>query len=220
MGTKICVASQKKRDKKKGLKDGSLLTMFSRMTQHPAPTPVPSTTCAPEPLPVTVQPPRQATIIADASIELPTSRENSVEVVDPQTHSISNQIIGPLPMDAPVSSLVDELKVLAQRVCVEAFTRDILDMEVDPLATFDVNPAAFDDQSISTDDLWEEVLNGVMKNGLGWGTELDVSSLLKTDGSGLMGLVNFVEYFVVKHSVNEGLFEGKLAHLLSGLRLL
>lgn len=220
MGTKICVANQKMRDKKKGLKDGSLLSMFGQMARNPAPRPVPSTTCAPEPLPAPVHPRPQAITTADEATDRLTLHERSPEIVGLQHHPVSQKNNEHSPVNAPVSSLVNQLKALAQRLCVEVSIRSVCDMKEDPLACFDVDPVAFDNQSISADDLWEEVINGMMKNGLGWGTELDVPSLLNTNGSGLMGLVRFVEYFVVKRKVDEGLFEGKLTHLMSGLRLL
>ena len=112
--------------------------------------------------------------------------------------------------------LVDSLKQLAQQLC-NNITHCAVDIcKPDPLACFNVDPAGYNNKDVSPDELWE-VLNQAMKNGLGWGTSLDVPALLETDGRGIMGLVRFVEYFVEKRGVSEALFEGKLNHLMSGL---
>ena len=105
----------------------------------------------------------------------------------------------------------------ARSPLIAPFTRENSVFKPDPLACCDVDPAGYDNKEISADELWEEVLNQAMKNGLGWGTSLDVPALLETDGRGIMGLVRFVEYFVEKRGVSEALFEGKLNHLMSGL---
>lgn len=90
----------------------------------------------------------------------------------------------------------------------------------DPLETFMVNPAMIDNPSVSSDSLWEEILNGMFKGALGWGTSLDVGNVVENGRAGLDGMVRFIEYFVRERGVSEALIEGKLAHLMDGLKLL
>jgi len=90
----------------------------------------------------------------------------------------------------------------------------------DKLAVFKGNPMDFDDPTLDADSLWETVLNAQLKSVLGWGMEEDLELLIRRGGKGLDGLANFVEYFVVKHGVKEGLFEGKLSHLITTLQTL
>ena len=51
----------------------------------------------------------------------------------------------------------------------------------------------------------------------GWRTEADMDEVIQCGKNGLDGLANFVKHFVVKQGVSMGLFEGKLAHLMSKL---
>ena len=60
----------------------------------------------------------------------------------------------------------------ARSPLIAPFTRENSVFKPDPLACCDVDPAGYDNKEISADELWEEVLNHVMKNGLGWGTSL------------------------------------------------
>ena len=60
-------------------------------------------------------------------------------------------------------------------------------------------------------------LNGLLKSVLGWVTEGDMDKVIQRGRKGLDGLANFVKHFVVKRGVSIGLFEGKLAHLMSEL---
>jgi len=50
--------------------------------------------------------------------------------------------------------------------------------------------------------------------------EEDLDLIIQRGEKGLDGLANFVEYFVVKRGVKEGLFEGKLSHLMTALQTL
>lgn len=63
----------------------------------------------------------------------------------------------------------------------------------------------------ASEDLWQEVINGVLKGVLGWGTEIEDDVIRRGDG-GLGGLVRFVDYFVTERGVPEALFEGKHTH--------
>ncbi|KAF6746501.1 hypothetical protein DFP72DRAFT_823118 [Ephemerocybe angulata] len=89
-----------------------------------------------------------------------------------------------------------------------------------PLASFAADPASFDDPSLASEDLWEEVLNTTMKAGLGWGTELNAGGLIQRGEWGMDGLLRFVEYFVTTRGVPVGLFEGKLDRLVSEMEKL
>lgn len=90
----------------------------------------------------------------------------------------------------------------------------------DPLAIFTVDPQRVDNLQIPSDDLWEELLNGMFKDALGWGTSLNVANVVENGRAGLDGLVSFVKYFVRKRGVSEQLIEGKLTHLMDGLKVL
>lgn len=188
------------------------------------PHPIPLTTHAPEPLNSSGGSTSTATSTTSGPFAVSDARrEMSIELIE--MDSIRRPQDTLKPKDASDQGLLEELKELAKKVChdVESSSRDLdgsPGSTVDALNCFKVNPEGYDNPSISTDELWQDVLNGVLKNGLGWGTELDVRSLLDTNGSGLMGLVHFVEYFVVKRGVSDALFEGNLTHLMSGLRML
>lgn len=90
--------------------------------------------------------------------------------------------------------------------------------EYDDLAAFGGNPHLFDDPSLDADDLWETVINQQMKSVLGWGAEANMDRLIRRGKKGLDGLFNFVKHFIVKRGMSEGLFEGKLTHLMSELK--
>lgn len=83
----------------------------------------------------------------------------------------------------------------------------------DRLAVFS-NPRAADNPHVQGGDLWEEVLNGLMKEALGWGPTASMEGMMKRGIWGLDGLADFVEYFVEKRGVDIVLFEGKLARLM------
>jgi len=89
--------------------------------------------------------------------------------------------------------------------------------EYDKLAIFAGNPSTYDNPSLDGDDLWETLLNGTLKSVFGWGTEGDLESIIRRGTNGLDGLAGFVRHFVVKRGVSEGLFEGKMSHLLTKL---
>lgn len=65
------------------------------------------------------------------------------------------------------------------------------------------------------DELWEEVLNGMLKRQLGWGVVAD--DVIRRGEKGLDGLLQFIEYFILERSVNANLLEGKLASLMERL---
>ena len=188
--------------------------MFSQKQTRP--TRVPSTTTAPSPLPSASKSHEPNLLAATRGGTPPiASREGSVELID-----IAVDVGAPIRKQKDNIALVDSLKQLAKKLRDDIHQRAADISKPDPLACFNIDPASFDDKTVSADELWEEVLNSLMKNALGWGTTLDVPSLVETDGQGVMGLARFVEYFVVERGVSEVLFEGKLNHLMSGLRSL
>ena len=89
--------------------------------------------------------------------------------------------------------------------------------DYDRLAVFAGNPAEYDNPNLSPDELWEGTLNGLFKSALGWGIEGNMDEVIRHGRKGLDGLMNFVKYFVVKQGISMGLFEGKLAYLISEL---
>lgn len=78
------------------------------------------------------------------------------------------------------------------------------------LVIFSARPSDFDDTSILSGELWEEVVNKILKLAFGWGVEGNMDSIIRRGRKGLDGLADFVKYFIVKQGVNEALFEGKL----------
>ncbi|KAF8964489.1 hypothetical protein BDZ97DRAFT_1660101, partial [Flammula alnicola] len=126
--------------------------------------------------------------------------------------------------DLPVSlSLVPEAPVVRDFLeTLQHLIRSLPDTvpeasDYDNLAIFGGNPEESDDPSLDTDELWETVLNQLLKSALGWGTEGDMDTIIRRGRKGLDGLVNFVRYFVIKRGVSEALFEGKLSHLMKEL---
>jgi hypothetical protein len=89
--------------------------------------------------------------------------------------------------------------------------------DYDKLAIFSARPSDFDDTSIPSSELWEEVINKVLKLTFGWGMEGNMDEIIRRGRKGLDGLTEFMKYFVVKRGVDEALFEGKLTHLMHAL---
>lgn len=87
----------------------------------------------------------------------------------------------------------------------------------DVLAKFGQDPANFDDEASSVDNLWEEEINPQLKRVLGWGTEGNMKVLIQRGKKGVEGLATYATYFVEKRGISESLFEGKLSHLVLAL---
>lgn len=64
--------------------------------------------------------------------------------------------------------------------------------DYDTLAIFSAHPEGFDDPTLDADELWETVLNQLLKSALGWGTEGDMNKIIYRGKKGLDGLANFV----------------------------
>lgn len=148
--------------------------------------------------------PVPSTVTADPVAQGQASRskqESSARIEDPKLHD--------QPEQRPKSMLVRELwkisKDLPNTVPLAAPN--------DKLARF-ANAAAYDNPSLASDDLWEEVLNPFLKDVLGWGVSADLDQDLRRGKLGFDAVVGFVTYFVEDRGVDEVLFEGKLAHLV------
>ena len=75
--------------------------------------------------------------------------------------------------------------------------------DYDKLAIFAARPCDFDDTSIPSDELWEEVVNKVLKSIFGWGMEGNMDEIIRKGRKGLDGLNEFMKYFIVKRGVRE-----------------
>ena len=84
----------------------------------------------------------------------------------------------------------------------------------DQLAAFNIEPELLDNPNIEPNDLWELVINGFLKEHLGWGEEADMGKMVRRGEFGMAGVLQFCKYFIEKRGVSVGLFEGKLSRLL------
>ena len=202
-GKKICRETQEKQDKEgKKKKDGSLLTFFGK---QPNAAPIPSKVRPSAPLRGHDTPNFAIPAVSDVSVASPSKDPDSeatlctlkpANTVKPASGDFLGKLyhlIENLPASIPEAS------------------------DYDRLAVFSGNPVEHDNPSLSPDELWEESLNGLFKSALGWGTDGDMEEVIRRGRKGLDGLANFVKHFVVKRGVSMGLFEGKLAHLMSEL---
>jgi hypothetical protein len=65
--------------------------------------------------------------------------------------------------------------------------------DYDKLAIFRARPCDFDDTSIPSAELWEEVVNKVLKSIFGWGMEGNMDEIIRRGRKGLDGLTEFVK---------------------------
>ena len=73
----------------------------------------------------------------------------------------------------------------------------------DMLAIFNARPCDFDDTSVPSGKLWEEVVNKILKSAFGWGTEGNMDDIICRGRKGLDGLAKFLKYFIVKRGVDD-----------------
>jgi hypothetical protein len=85
------------------------------------------------------------------------------------------------------------------------------------LAAFNVEPALLDDPETDANDLWEVVINGFLKEHLGWGEQVDMVELIRRGEQGMDGVLRFAKYFIEKRGVSVDLFEGKTPSRCSGI---
>jgi len=91
-------------------------------------------------------------------------------------------------------------------------------LQSDKIAVFGGDSKGFDDPTIAADELWEVVLNNILKSMLGWGTEGNMDEIIRHGKWGLDGLVKFVTYFVEEQGMNAVLFEAKLEYLIEAIK--
>ena len=73
----------------------------------------------------------------------------------------------------------------------------------DVLAIFSRRPSDFDDMSVPSGELWEEVINKILKSVFGWGMEGKMDDITRRGRKGLDGLADFLKYFIVKRGVDD-----------------
>jgi hypothetical protein len=88
----------------------------------------------------------------------------------------------------------------------------------DKLVVFGGSPKEFDDPTLDAEELWEAILNIVLKSMLGWRIEENMDDIIYCGKWGLDSLVNFATYFVEEQGMSEGLFKGKLTNLVTALK--
>jgi len=189
MGSETCKAAKSKRDKNRTKKkDGSLFAFF----KQPKPALNPPTLKA--------SPLIHPTLEAQLNLGIPEAL--NATAAPPES-----------PASAPAAAegaLLQRLHFISQNLA-----NDVLEAtENDVLALFGEDPASFDSPDINSEDLWEEILNPVMKGILGWGDEVDAASVVRRGERGMSALFRFVRYFILQRGVDERLFEGKLSKLL------
>ena len=197
-GKKVCRAAQEKRDKAKKNKDRTILSFLK-----PKPTIVPSTVSSKGPVHSHKLAPESTT---DAS------PDSQIFTTSPQGKAVSSKV---LPVSGPIFN--DFIKSLQN--LVKSLPESIPEAsEFDRLAVFGGTPMEFDDPDLDADELWETILNNVLKSTLGWGTEGNMDEIIRHGRWGLDGLVNFAAYFVEERGVSGELFEGKLTNLVTALK--
>ncbi|KAF8991389.1 hypothetical protein BDQ17DRAFT_1254956, partial [Cyathus striatus] len=186
MGSERCKVNRAIQPRNKTLKkNGSLLTFFTKLK----PTPVPLTVASLTVLNNTVSPSSITPALFPSEIKTYHLRMPE----DPHNGNFLDRLFD------SISRLLDSIPVASV---------------YDTLAIFSGSPADYNNSSIDVADLWEMILNGLLKSVIGWGIEKDMDNLICHGGMGLDGLANFVRHFVVKWGVDVALFEGKPSHLL------
>ena len=148
-----------------------------------------------------------------------TTHSNSVTDTIPTASTIAMQGEIVSPMFKPVSGPISDSFIKMLRDLVKDLPTSVPKAsECDRLAAFGRNPKEFDDAALDVDELWETMLNGVLKSTLGWGTEGNMDEIIRRGRWGLDGLVNFATYFVEQRGMSGGLFEGKLTCLVMALK--
>lgn len=190
-GKKVCAERKAKLDKAASQKkDGSILTFLRKK-----PTAVPPLTSAPPMVYSVSNPVMHALDLSSTILPLPEARMEPV----------------PTRTSLPPTHIISRLRVAIARIPVtvpEATASDAL-------SGFSGDPALLADSSLGSDDLWENVLNSLIKTYLGWGEE--GTDLVRRGHLGLSGLLRFVEYFILERGVSADLFDGKLNHLMRGV---
>jgi hypothetical protein len=196
-GTKICREKQERCDKEKKNKTNGL-KLLAFFGKQPKATRIPPNVWPSAPV---------------RGHNLPPSASPAVLVVPPSKATVHSSKTVVERLEPVVSNVLEKLSNLIENLPASIPEAS----DYDKLAVFAGNPAEYDNPSLSPDELWEETLNGLFKSALGWGSEGDMEEVIRRGRKGLDGLANFVKHFVVKRGVSMGLFEGKLAYLMSKL---
>ena len=156
-GKKICKAAQQKWDKEaKRKKDGNLLSFLK-----PKAASLPSTVNSPAP----VHSYKLTTHSANNTI--PTASTTAVQ--DKTVSRIFKPVAGPI-SDSFIKTLRNLVEDLPASVPKAS--------EFDRLAAFGWNLKEFDDAALGNDELWEMMLNSVLKSMSGWGTEGNMDEII------------------------------------------
>lgn len=89
----------------------------------------------------------------------------------------------------------------------------------DGFALYANEPSTYDDSSVLAEDLWQEVVNPMLKRVLDYGTDFD-PNIIRRGRLGVEGLAWVVDYFIAERGVAECMFEGKLGILMSEMEKL
>jgi len=197
-GTKKCLSTKEKRDRKaKGKVQKSLLAFMC-----PKPTPVPSTVTS------------ASSQVHGIEILTIGKGGDSLELDPKPEYPARDAVLSTVRVSTRNGSeFVARLQAMVENIPMSIPEGS----DNDRLARFSVNPRDYDDPSLDADGLWEEVLNSFLKGALGWGTEDKMDDMVRRGMKGMSGILQFTRYFIEERGVNEMLFEGKLSHLLSAV---
>jgi len=173
-------------------KNGSLLTFFQRPKVSAVPSMIPNST--------SVQ-----------SYKLAATKAPNIDSIIPANFQSDGTVTVPQSTSIPrVSTFLDKLQYSIKNIPESVPEAG----DNDKLAIFGGDPKGFDDESLDSDSLSEEVLNPLLKSTLDWGTEGNMDEIVRRGRKGVEGLAVFVRYFTEERGVCVNLFEGKLAYLL------
>jgi hypothetical protein len=199
-GKKVCLENKKKREKEelqnqRIKKNASILNFFGK----PKAANVPSTVSSPAPI--------------HSNKLAPEAAAETISITSPPSPSQDEISPSAFVSDPSSSGLLERFQYLINNLpeTVPNAPND------DRLAIFDASLSTFDDMTIGSEDLWEEIINNILKSALGWGMEGNMDEIISQGRNRLGKLVNFMRYFIVERGVDETLFEGKLTQLMSAL---
>lgn len=139
-------------------------------------------------------------------IEQPLPQPASSAPIDP-VHHASHDI------QLPATHIIERLRTVIARLPHTIPEGN----DGDALAAFAGDPSILADPAMGPDELWEDLLNGMLKRQLGWGAVTDTTNLVRRGKKGLGGLLDFVKYYILERNVSASLFEGKLTSLMEAL---